>query len=222
MTEFEVIEQYFAEFSNADPDVRCGIGDDAAIIRVPQGMELALSIDSLVAGVHFSVCTTPADIAHKSLAVNLSDMAAMGAIPRWVMLSLSLPTIEHYWLEEFMCGFGKLAKYYGLGLIGGDLSRGPLSVTIQISGLLPENTGLKRSGAAIGDRIYVTGTLGDAGLALAVLEERKNVSEAHLPFLQQRLNRPEPRIEAGLALRTIASSAIDISDGLSGRPWAYY
>lgn len=215
LSEFDLIDRYCKNILRDGPEVRCGIGDDAAIVSVPPGQELALSMDTLAAGVHFPPDTVPADIGYKSLAVNLSDMAAMGAEPRWIMLSLTLPQEDpESWLAGFMTGFTALAKQYALSLIGGDLTHGPLSVTIQVHGLLPSGTAIYRNGARPGDRIYVSGTLGDAGLALEVLNRCRTVDNKFRAEILQRLNRPSPRIALGMVLRGLATSAIDISDGL--------
>lgn len=214
LSEFDLIEKYFRHAFRDGPEVKCGIGDDAAIVTVPSGMDLALAMDTLVAGIHFPDATRPEDIGYKALAVNLSDMAAMGAEPRWVTLSLTLPGNDEAWLQAFMSGFGLLMNDYSLSLIGGDLGHGPLSITIQLHGYLPQGKALYRHGAQAGDLIYVSGTLGDAGLALAVLNKQRTVDENYHDYLMERLNRPEPRVKPGMALRDIASSAIDISDGL--------
>ncbi len=214
LSEFDVIRKYFKPADRQTADVRCGIGDDAAIVRLPEGMELAIAMDTLVAGVHFPLDTAPEDIGFKLLAVNLSDMAAMGAKPAWATLALTLPEADSDWLAGFMQGFNDLAGQYSVSLIGGDLSRGPLTISLQIHGYLPQNKGMLRSGAREGDLIYVSGTLGDAGLALKVLNRELEVDPKYKPLLFQRLNRPEPRIELGETFRDIAHSAIDISDGL--------
>jgi thiamine-monophosphate kinase len=218
-SEFKLIERYFAQRArasqNPDRNVLLGIGDDAALLNVPVGMELAVSVDTLISGVHFPVNTHPADIGHKSLAVNLSDMAAMGAQPCWATLALTLPEADETWLAGFSEGFFTLAERYGVQLIGGDTTRGPLSITVQIHGLVPPGQALRRSAAQSGDLIYVTGELGDAGLALRMLQGKTNVSPEYAAYSLARLNRPEPRINAGLSLRGIAHAAIDISDGLA-------
>jgi thiamine-monophosphate kinase len=214
LTEFNLIERYFTRPAAApDPDVILGIGDDAALVRVPTGMELAVATDTLVEGVHFPPQTAPETIGHKALAVNLSDMAAMGAEPRWATLALTLPQADEDWLTAFSSGFLALAAAEGVQLIGGDTTRGPLSITVQILGLLPSGSALRRSGACAGDLVYVTGTLGDAGLALRMLQHAHGSAAVAAP-LAQRLNQPQPRTQEGLALRGIASAAIDISDGL--------
>lgn len=217
-SEFNLIEKYFARPQRArevDPDIIVGIGDDAALITIPVGMELVVSIDTLVAGVHFLLDTAPTDIGHKVLAVNLSDLAAMGATPRWATLALSLPEIDEAWLSAFSQGFFALAERFGVHLIGGDTTRGPLSVTVQMHGLVAPGQALRRAAAQAGDRIYVTGELGDAGLALRALQGKASLAPDDAPYLLIRLNRPEPRISAGLALSGIAHAAIDISDGLA-------
>jgi thiamine-monophosphate kinase len=160
-----------------------------------------------VAGVHFPESSTAAAIGHKALAVNLSDLAAMGATPAWATLSVTLPDCDPVWLENFSQAFFRLAERYHVQLVGGDTTRGPLSVTVQAHGFVPAGTALRRQGAQAGERIYVTGTLGDAGLALRLGDQAD-------PVLQQRLDYPEPRIAAGQLLRDVASAAIDISDGL--------
>ena len=216
LTEFSLIERYFSRPAvQHDPDVVLGIGDDAALLRVPEGMELAVATDTLVEGVHFLPHTKPEDVGHKALAVNLSDMAAMGAEPRWATLALTLPQADESWLAAFSTGFFALADEYRIQLIGGDTTRGPLSITVQILGLVPAGMALRRSGAHAGDLIYVTGTLGDAGLALRSLQLQLELSVEHTAHVMQRLNRPQPRVTEGIALRGIASAAIDISDGLA-------
>ena len=213
MNEFEIIARYFKRaYPESQGDLRLGIGDDAAIIRPAADAELLVSMDTLVAGAHFFADTPPADIAHKALAVNLSDMAAMGARPRWLGLSLTLPGYDADWLSRFAAAFHDLAGRYALVLIGGDLSRGPLSVTVQIQGEAPRGRALRRAGAQPGDHIYVTGELGAAAWALQCL--RKDRPEAATEAERARLHRPEVRVKTGLALRDVAHSCIDISDGL--------
>jgi thiamine-monophosphate kinase len=208
MNEFSLIRHYFATQTTQRSDVTLGIGDDGAIIDIPSGYQLVITTDTLVAGVHFPVNTQPTDIGHKALAVNLSDLAAMGATPAWVTLALTMPSADRLWIGHFCTGLFRLADAHQVALIGGDLTRGPLSITIQAMGLIPTNQALKRSGAKPGDLIYVTGTLGDAGYALNHLNKSIDVS------LIERLNKPAPRVEIGKKLRRIATAAIDISDGL--------
>lgn len=213
LSEFSIIERYFRCDPTQTNNLVLGIGDDAALIAPPAGELLAISVDTLIAGRHFPEQTLPADIGYKSLAVNLSDMAAMGAIPRWITLSLALPEVD----EEFLSGFSEqllaLAKQHDVQLIGGDTVRGPLSITVQIIGTVPAEGALKRSGASVGDLIFVSGTLGDAAAGLATILAGETTS-GDGRYLIERLNRPSPRVNLGLALRGLASAAIDISDGL--------
>ena len=214
LSEFELILKYFSKSTCRLPEIICGIGDDAAVVSVPHGMELVISMDTLISGVHFPVTCSPQDIGYKALAVNLSDMAAMGAEPRWITLALTMPENDETWLGKFMEGFNELAQQFGLDLIGGDLTRGPLSITIQVHGFNYTGKSIYRNGAQTGDLIYVSGTLGDAGLALGLLEDQSLLKNKYHEYLMQRFNRPVPRIDLGLELRDVASSAIDISDGL--------
>lgn len=207
MNEFHLIQHYFTSQTPERPDVTLGIGDDSAIVDVPPGYRLAITTDTLVAGVHFPVDTHPTDIGHKALAVNLSDLAAMGASPAWITLALTLPSADERWISHFCTGLFGLAHTHQVALIGGDLTRGPLSITIQAMGLIPRQQALHRSGAKPGDLIFVTGTLGDAGYALQHLNEQIDAS------LVGRLNRPCPRVDLGEKLREVANAAIDISDG---------
>ncbi|HSJ47451.1 MAG TPA: thiamine-phosphate kinase [Gammaproteobacteria bacterium] len=206
-SEFSIIDHYFRRSGAERPDVALGIGDDAALLRVPEGQELVVTVDTLVAGVHFPVDTPPVAIGHKALAVNLSDLAAMGATPAWITLALTLPTADNDWLDTFAEGLFALATTHDVQLVGGDTTHGPLSVTVQAMGLVPEGRALRRSGAREGDAILVTGYLGDAALAL-------QQGAAASTELRARLDTPQPRVAAGQALRELASSAIDISDGL--------
>lgn len=208
--EFDLIGRIRAR-AGTRPDVALGIGDDAALLRVPSDHELVVSTDTLIAGVHFPDDTTPADIGWKSLAVNLSDLAAMGAQPAWALLALTLPNANAHWLDGFLDGFEELARRHDVALVGGDITRGALSITITVHGFVPTGTALRRSGARPGDDVWVTGTLGDAAGALAQWQ-RGGPRSAKLRY---RLDRPTPRIAAGLALRGLATAAIDLSDGLA-------
>ncbi len=210
LSEFEIIQQIFKQQKVDRNDVLSGIGDDAAITSIPEGHELVLAMDTMIAGVHFPENMKPKDIGYRSLAVNLSDLAAMGAEPAWVTLALTIPQSNETWLRAFASGFLTLATQYNVQLIGGDLSRGDLSITIQAHGFLPANKKLLRSGAQPGDLIYVTGTLGDAAAGLISWQQ----PEQSFAYLKQRLTRPTPRVEVGIALREFATSAIDVSDGL--------
>lgn len=214
-SEFNIIEQYFAAQPGVRSDVVLGIGDDCALLQVPAGETLAVTLDTLVADVHFPAAADPEAIGHKALAVNLSDLAAMGAIPAWITLALSLPGVEATWLAGFCRGFFALAKQYQVQLVGGDVTRGPLTITVQAHGFVPADAALRRDGAQPGDVICVTGTLGDAALGLAIAQGQTSPAEPYSSYLRQRLERPIPRIIQGLTLRGIASASIDISDGLA-------
>jgi thiamine-monophosphate kinase len=211
MDEFALIRRFFAAPAMGRDDVVLGIGDDAALLKVPAGQELAVSTDSLVAGVHFPA-DLPADaVGHRALASNLSDLAAMGATPAWVLMALTLPEPDESWLEGFSRGFFALAKQHGIALVGGNMARGPLNVTLTVQGLVPSGAALTRAGASIGDLVYVTGNPGDAAAGLALLQ--KGGVDLWHPCVR-RFAYPQPRIAAGQALRGIASAAIDVSDGL--------
>ena len=215
LSEFELIQQYFNRALKHSSGIIQGIGDDAAIVTVPSNMELVLSMDTLVQDVHFFANTRPEDVGYKALAVNLSDLAAVGAKPRWVTLSLTLPEADQAWLDKFTQGFFELANQTSVALIGGDLSRGPLSITVQAHGFLPQGKAILRNGAQLDDLIYVSGQLGDAGLALKLLDNTITIPEKNHTEVFNRLNRPCPRTELGMTLRDIATSAVDISDGLA-------
>lgn len=216
-SEFSLIEQYFSRLTAEREDVTLGIGDDCAILQCPQGKELAVSIDTLVEGVHFFADVDPHALGYKALAVNLSDLAAMGAEPAWFTLALTLPENNSSWLEGFSSGLSKAAKASGIQLVGGDTTRGPLTISIQVHGLVDAGQALRRDGAKPGDKIYVSGTLGDAGAALKHRLEAWSpdvLSDADWAALQQRLEYPTPRNALAEILRRFASAAIDISDGL--------
>ena len=214
MTEFELIRTFFARQDVARSDVIAGIGDDAALLQPPAGQQLAVTSDLLVSGVHFLPDVNPFSLGHKALAVNLSDLAAMGAEPAWFLLNLTLPKADARWLEPFCRGMFQLAKTHNVQLVGGDTSRGPLAIAIEAHGFVPDGKALRRSGAKAGDAIYVTGTLGDAALALRHRLGGIRLTEQDLLLLTERLDRPAPRVREGMALREIAHGAIDISDGL--------
>ena len=222
MDEFALIRRHFAGLSGAGAaGVRLGIGDDAAILVPPAGHELLMTSDTLVAGRHFPLDTAAFDIGWKALAVNLSDLAAMAAQPLWFLLALTLPSSDdERWLAGFADGLGRLAHDSGIALVGGDTTRGPLSITITAVGSTPAGTALRRDGAQPGDVVCVTGTLGDAALGLKRLAAVATVAGAQavadIAELRARLDRPTPRLAAGLALRGLASAAIDLSDGLAG------
>ncbi|MDX1655080.1 MAG: thiamine-phosphate kinase [Candidatus Competibacteraceae bacterium] len=214
LNEFQLIERFFQRTPRRR-DVVLGVGDDCALLRPPPGQVLAVSVDLLVSGTHFLADTEPEGLGHKALAVNLSDLAAVGAEPAWATLALALPGVEEQWLEAFCRGLYTLARRHRVELVGGDVTRGPLAISCQIHGFVPEGQALRRDGARPGDRIFVTGVPGEAALGLAILQgELELKGEARAAALA-RLERPEPRIRAGLELRGLASAAIDLSDGLA-------
>ena len=215
MNEFALIERHFRR-APRDPAVRVGIGDDSAVIAPTPGTELVLSVDMLVEGRHFVAGTDPARLGHKTLAVNVSDLAAMGATPRFALLAGALPDADDAWLAAFMTGFRALAERFGVELIGGDTTRGPRNLCMTIVGEVPAGTALTRAGARDGDDIYVSGALGDAALALAAMEGRTELDADSLARARDRLEAPEPRVALGEQLRGVASAALDLSDGLTG------
>ena len=215
MNEFELIDRHFRrEPRNAD--VRIGIGDDGAVFAPSPGMEYVVTVDMLVENRHFSAGGDPRALGPKALAVNLSDLAPMGALPRFALLAGALPDADAAWVAEFMRGFDALANEYDVELIGGDTTRGPRTLCITAIGELPSGTALRRSGASPGDIVYVSGALGDAALALAAKAGRTEIEPAALQALERRLDRPQPRVALGVALRGVASAALDVSDGLTG------
>ena len=211
MSEFDLIRRYFTRPTS---NTILSVGDDAALLRVSPGMELAVSTDMLVGGTHFYLDTDPRQLGHKTLAVNLSDLAAMGAQPRWATLSLALPQAHDDWLQAFSEGFFALAEAHGVELIGGDTTRGPLNLSVTIMGEVPQGKALRRSGAQVGDDIWVSGVLGEAALGLAQLQDQVHLPEGARHTCIAALQQPQPRVALGLAVRDIAHSAIDISDGL--------
>lgn len=217
MPEFELIAHHF---TRATRHTRLGIGDDAALVNVAEGMELAISADMLVAGIHFFTDADPYQLGWKSLAVNISDMAAMGAQPKWATLAIALPSEDRLWLNQFSDGLFACAEQFGVDLIGGDTTRTPLkngpTISIQIMGEVPTRKAILRSGAKAGDHIWVSGSLGKAAVALRHLLGEIALPATELAAHLSALHQPQPRITLGLALRDIASSALDISDGLLG------
>lgn len=207
--EFDLIARIRARVASRD-DVVLGIGDDAALLQVPAGRHLVVAMDTLNAGVHFPEDTAPADIGWKALAVNLSDLAAMGAEPAWCTLSLSMPQSDAGWVDGFLDGFLELAAQHRVSLVGGDTTRGPLSISVTVNGLVAPGRALRRDGARVGDEVWVSGTLGDAGAALQQWRDGRPRDG----FLRQRLDRPTPRIALGHALADVANACIDVSDGL--------
>lgn len=207
--EFDLIDRIAARIVARD-DVVLGIGDDAALLQPPPGMQLVVAMDTLNAGIHFPHDTAPADIGWKALAVNLSDLAAMGAVPGWCTLSLSLPEPDAAWVDAFLDGFDALARQHAVALVGGDTTRGPLSVCVTVFGFVAPGRALRRNGARVDDDIWISGTPGDAAAALA----QWSAGGARDPALRARLDRPTPRVALGLRLSDLARAAIDISDGL--------
>jgi thiamine-monophosphate kinase len=216
LSEFQLIDRYFKRSSRAAGPVQLGVGDDCALLQPPSGELLAVSTDMLIEGRHFFAGANPYDLGHKALAVNLSDLAAMGAQPMSFTLALALPASDPQWLQPFSEGLFHLSDAQGIELIGGDTTRGPLAISITVIGTVPNNMALKRSGAQAGDELWVSGTLGDARLALEVLQNKRSLAPDQFTKASKRLHRPEPRIALGLALRGIANAAIDVSDGLLG------
>lgn len=214
VAEFALIAGIAAQAGAMREDVLLGIGDDAALLQPPCGEVLVACTDTLNAGVHFPPGTVPADIGWKALAVNLSDLAAMGATPRWALLALSLPAADAGFVAALAEGFDALAHIHGVALVGGDTTRGPLAVTVTALGSVPRHAALRRAGAQPGDAVLVTGTLGDAAAGLRLAQGLLTASASIAAPLRARLDRPQPRIAAGLALRGIAHACIDLSDGL--------
>ena len=213
MTEFDLIARYFTRPAK---QAAVGVGDDCALVNPSPGMQLAISSDMLVEGRHFFSDVSPYSLGHKALAVNLSDLAACGATPVAFTLALALPSIDETWLQEFSRGLWALADSHGCELIGGDTTQGPLNICITVFGEVPRGLALLRSGAQVGDDIYVSGTLGDARLALDALQGKIELPPEVLAQARLRLEQPTPRVALGKALRGVATSAIDISDGLAG------
>ncbi|NVD07328.1 thiamine-phosphate kinase [Vibrio sp. JPW-9-11-11] len=212
--EFNLIEKYFVGRQKQRKDVLLAAGDDCALVKVPSHLSLAVSTDTLVAGTHFLTDADPAWVAHKALASNISDLAAMGATPAWVSLALTLPSSDDTWLTPFCDAFFELADYYGIQLIGGDTTKGPLSITLTVQGLVDGDKALRRDGAKVGDWVYVTGNLGDSKAGLDVVLDNQLRSRPYATTLEQRHYQATPRVLVGQALLNLASAAIDISDGV--------
>jgi thiamine-monophosphate kinase len=216
LTESELIERYFRACGAQRADVALGVGDDAALLECPAGTQLVATTDTLVAGVHFPPTVAAAAIGHRALAVNLSDLAAMGARPAWALLALTLPAAEEAWLAEFSAGLGALARAHEVAVVGGDTTRGPLCVSVQLLGHVPRGTALTRAGGRAGDLLFVSGTPGDAGAGLALEQGRLTAPADDARYLRERFLLPTPRVALGERLRAHASACIDVSDGLLG------
>lgn len=210
-SEFDIIAQYF---TRAPRSALLGVGDDCALVRPGDGLVLAITTDMLVEGTHFFPGAEPRALGHKTLAVNLSDIAAMGADPRWATLAIALPEVEEAWIGAFAEGFFALADRFGVELIGGDTTRGPLSLCVTIFGSFPPGLALRRDGARAGDEVWLSGATGEAALAVAARKGAVTLEPSALAACAERLDRPEPRVALGRALRTLATSAIDVSDGV--------
>ncbi|WP_153101383.1 thiamine-phosphate kinase [Paraburkholderia hayleyella] len=216
LSEFSLIERFFARRPQASRHATLGIGDDCALLAPPKGETFAISTDMLVEGRHFLADVEPHALGHKALAVNLSDLAAMGARPLAFTLALALPEARASWLEAFSNGLFELAERFGCELIGGDTTAGPLNLCLTVFGSVPRQQALRRDSAAAGDDLWVSGTLGDARAGLAVLRGEWQIAPDDAATFRRALERPEPRIELGLALRGLAHAALDVSDGLAG------
>jgi thiamine-monophosphate kinase len=215
--EFELIARYFARVGAERTDVRIGVGDDGAVIMPPSSRELVVVTDSLLEGVHFPPGSPAASIGHRAFAVNLSDIAAMGAEPAWALLALTLPKADEDWLADFSRAAGDLCRKHGVALIGGDTTRGPLSITVTMVGIAPIGMALERRGGQAGDAVFVTGSPGDSAAGLALEQGRLHVADPlSAQILRDRFLFPTPRCDIGVALRGLASACIDVSDGLGG------
>lgn len=216
LSEFDLIERYFRSCGAKRADVRVGVGDDAAILECPAGTELVAAVDSLVDGVHFPHGSPAASVGHRALAVNLSDLAAMGARPAWALLALTLPQADESWLSEFAAGMAALARDHEVALVGGDTTSGPLCITVQVLGHVQRSCALLRSGGRPGDAIFVSGTPGDAAAGLAIEQGRLATAGEAALYLRERFLYPAPRLALGECLHHYASACIDVSDGLLG------
>ncbi|MFT4634786.1 MAG: thiamine-monophosphate kinase [Arenicella sp.] len=216
MAEFSIIEEFCHGIGPDHADTKLGVGDDAAVISVPAAMELAISTDTMVSGVHFFADVSPQKLAQKILAVNLSDMAAMGAEPKWATIALTIAELDTDWLQAFTDSLRAMANRFKLQIIGGDTTQGPLNIGITIIGLLSKGQALCRSGARLGDDVYVSHYVGDAALGLAVMLDQVSLSQANRELTVAALETPEPRVALGRSLLGVANSCLDISDGLIG------
>lgn len=217
LSEFDLISRYFSHRGAARDDVALGVGDDGAVLECPPGTQLIAAIDSLVQDVHFPKGSPARSIGHRALAVNLSDLAAMGAQPAWALLALALPAADEAWLAQFSDGLDALARQHGVALVGGDTTGGSLCVTVQVLGFVPRGTALTRSGGQAGDAVFLSGTAGDSAAGLMVEQSRLPGADAtQAQWLLDRFRYPTPRVALGMALRGLASACIDVSDGLLG------
>jgi thiamine-monophosphate kinase len=217
LSEFELIRRFFGRCGETRTDVVLGVGDDGAILECPPGSQLVAAIDSLVEAVHFPPGSPAHSVGHRALAVNLSDLAAMGAQPAWALLALALPAADESWLGDFSAGLDALARQHGVALVGGDTTGGTLCVTVQVLGFVPRGAALTRSGGRPGDAVFVSGTTGDSAAGLMLEQSRLTLTDqAQAQWLLERFRYPTPRVSLGLALRGQASACIDVSDGLLG------
>lgn len=214
MKEFELINSYFADRGPKRKDVILGVGDDAALTKVPEENLLVVATDTMVEGIHFFKDAPAKSVGHKCLAVNLSDFAAMGAEPAWASVAITLPESDEAWVKEFSDGLFEIAEYYNVQIIGGDTTQGPLTISVSLKGFIREDKALLRSGAKSGDWVYVTGQLGDAAMTVAHKQGHIDLEPNFAALSEQKFNYPAARIAAGHVLRHAATSAIDISDGL--------
>ncbi|THB69298.1 MAG: thiamine-phosphate kinase [Gammaproteobacteria bacterium] len=214
--EFELIEGVFANLTDDDSTVITGIGDDAAVVSLPHGdKELVVCVDTLVEGVHFPADVPPQTIGYKSLAVNISDIAAMGAVPKWATLALTIPENNPVWLKQFSSGFAEIAKEFGISLIGGDTTKGRLTISVQLTGVVDKGRAVLRSEAKPGDIVFVTGKLGEAAIGLDAWQKKISLNQSEFEYFTDRLNKPYPQQKISQEIRQYINSAIDISDGLS-------
>lgn len=216
MAEFSIIEKYFTSLGREHDDTRLSVGDDAAIVSVQDGFEMVISVDTMTEGIHFFEGLSPELLAHKLLAVNLSDMAAMGARPKWVTLAMGLSSHDEDWLARFSSTFDKVAKTYGVQLVGGDTTEGPLVLSLTIMGVLPKGLSMQRSSAQVGDDVYCSGHIGDAALALTKLLGEQNLSDDVFARVLPALHMPQPQVTLGQRLLGQANCCIDLSDGIVG------
>ena len=216
MAEFSIIEKHCLNVGPEHKETVLGIGDDAAIISVPEGFDIVVSVDSMIAGVHFLPDVSPASLAYKLLAVNLSDMAAMGAKPKWATMTLSLPAVDSHWMSEFSSSLKSHSNAHGVQLIGGDTTQGELNLSLTIMGLVAKGHALSRYGAQPGDDVYVSNVVGDAALGLRCLQGDLECTSEESSQLINALERPQARVHLGRALSQVASACLDVSDGLVG------